>query len=160
MANAQNIAFVACRILALYILYQALFSFVSLLLFSLQDTLSERFVAISHPALPLAVQLFAFSVFWYGANWISARVINERPADHDPTQWSRHDILSIAASIMGIFIVVTALPGLLSTINTLVNARAGFSVSLVYPVASILFGILLIIGSKSFTNLIVKLRRW
>jgi len=160
MLSPRNITFVACRIIALYIFYQSLFSLVSIILVAFEDITGGRVVAIPSSSLSLAINLLAFSAFWYGAGWISARVINDAPTELVPAEWNKNEILAMAITIFGVFTIVTMFPRLFFEIYSYMNVGVGFPHGLVYPFASILFGILLIVGSKPVTNLVRKLRRW
>src|SRR3546814_17187001 len=114
--SPRDLAFVGCRLLALYFLYVALLS-IPEGLFALSSAFGQSgpqgvqffyqpalWLVLASPILSLAKVL----VLWFGARWLSREVADDAPAAAHT--WSPRTLLSVAGVFQGWVFVTFALP--------------------------------------------------
>jgi hypothetical protein len=122
MPSTRDIAFIGCRLLALYVLYGFLIN----LAFNFIDYLQLLAVPgedgwqmhrhIVRSSLFQLVNLAAFLALWFGAGWLAGKVAAGTAETRDPAPaiWSRENALSFAVAVLGAWALVHHLPVLLS----------------------------------------------
>lgn len=170
MLSPRDVAFIGCRLLAIFFAFQIaqwLPTATSLVLQAV--ALSEEGSATADPdvlatfvgvALRLVLQLAPAVVLWFGAAWISRRIYPTLEEQVIDARWDRKAVLSVAVAASGLFILILSLPGLFSVfwfspgnlpLTSIFNFDAFFTMVL---------GIVCIVGSDSISQIVVKLRRW
>lgn len=97
-------------------------------------------------------------ILWLGADWISTIIVDEPYNEKSAFSWSRHDILTTALIIIGIWLIISGVSDVSTKILSvfMLGERA---ISLIAPgITSIIVGVGLIFGSTRLTNLIQRLR--
>lgn len=176
MLAPKDAAFIGCRLLALYFLYNVL-QWVPHAYSMLSSTI---FVVRSHPTPPGGEALVYTQIlldfiakvglllfFWFGADWLSRRICpSEEKADH-PQQWDRQAVLSVVPVAIGLAIVLGSFERLanwiyisLSPFDTRALWEAGIGSDLAEIAMSFVLGCLFIMGGGSMTRLIAKLKGW
>jgi hypothetical protein len=172
--SPRDLAFIGCRLLALYFVYIALMS-IPQGLFALSSIFGaggprgvDQFYELSyeaslwrvlaHPILSLAMVL----VLWFGAGWLSREVADGAP---DATaSWSPRSLLSVGVVLLGLVLVSFALPKivlyLLYLADGAADARTFQTSYLASEVVQALIGFGLILGSERIAAMIADLRRW
>lgn len=161
MPSSRDLAFVGCRLLSLYVLYQAVLKsgFVYLSLVQLYS--SNRFgISLDAAFVTVFLEVLVFLFFWFGAGWISRRAVEDDKELVKREEFSPRNVLAIAVAISGIFAIVLTIPTLIrmATIFAIQDVRT--LELLISPVATLIVGLLCIVGSKSIADFVVRLRRW
>ncbi len=172
MPSTRAIAFIGCRLLALYFLFLALqsipYSLVSAfgtLASGQQQDMLQLFYARSSWLL-LATPILSLGMvvlLWFGAGRLSREVAEGAPNDASST-WSPQSLLSVGVVLLGLIVVTLSLPRIVLNLLFIIDgaAEAGtfqFS-SLLSAVVQCLIGVGFILGSKGIAEAIAKLRRW
>lgn len=116
MAEAQTqsggriFALVACRIMALYILFNLLARMTSLAAFAIQmhiQTESPDLKARNVMTMDLSIQgvtyLLGFTILWFAAPWLAAKMVPERIDDTLSFNLTAKDLASLAVSAIGLY---------------------------------------------------------
>lgn len=169
MLSARDLAFVACRLLALYFLVNV----ISTLPYSLgslasafasgqpQDTplfyQASRWLMLASPIVTLAMVV----VLWFGAGWLAREVAEGTPGG-TTSDWSPRSLLAVGVALLGLTIVAFALPTVVLYLVYLADGAAEdrWFASLVDLAARCLIGAGLILGAQRISETIARLRRW
>lgn len=163
----KTLAFLACRILGLYILFWGLAGFAGLLLnitqFSWIDdpAFNQPIASYVKAFLIESIYLISFVILWFGANWLSDRMIPP-PQNNEKSQMFDMNQLSavIIASVGLIFMVYAAslVPKAILTFNEATEHTDKLSPALLGFFMDILLkfilGFLLVMGSSQVSRLI------
>jgi hypothetical protein len=164
MPSARDIAFVGCRLLALYVLVgvvQSLAIGVPFLLQALwgsEEATAQRLLdtSLQHASAVTGIALVA--ILWFGARWISGKVADGSP--QATGQWSPRIALSLAVIFFGLYLLVWTLPYVSYLLQSLVN----YGIVDMGNLASIFIqggiGVGCILGAQSVADAIARLRRW
>jgi len=170
MPSARDIAFILCRLLALYFVYVAVLS-IPQGLFALSSAFGagrpqgvelfyqpSLWLVLASPILSLAMVV----LLWFGAGWLSRGVAKGAP--EDKSVWSPEALLSVGVVLLGLVLLSFALPRAVFYLLFLANVAGGDNsfqlASLVSAVVSGLVGIGLILGSLGIADFLARLRRW
>ena len=170
MLSPRDAAFIGCRLLALFLVFQIddwipaaqslVLRALALIEGAAATPVSGNLATFAAIALQLLLQLAPALVLWFGATWFSRRIYPTAVSEAVEGYWDRKAVLSVAVTAFGLFVLILSLPGLLnlfwvthglSPITSIFNFDALFSV---------IFGIVCIVGSDSIAQFVVKLRRW
>lgn len=177
MLSPRDVAFVGCRLMALYFLYQVLqwlphlYSTLSSTIFVVMgehEIELDREVSIYLPlALQFVTELAPMLFFWFGADWLSGKIwpAGGAGAGGEEGQWDRTGVLSVV-------IVATGAVLFLSNFSTVVLwaffSVLGYEKSFwtldvleAFPRAlvSVLFGSLFVLSAGTIARLIERLGR-
>jgi len=170
MLSIRDIAFVGCRLLALYFLYLAVAG-VPQGLFALSSAFGEGrpqgvelfyepslWLVLALPILHLAMVL----LLWFGARWLSSEVAAGAP--EETSAWSPQSLLSVGVVLLGLVLLSFALPQVVFYLLFFAYGAeyADFFKfnALVSKAVQTLIGLGLIIGSGRIAGTIARLRRW
>ncbi|WP_420345317.1 hypothetical protein [Pelagibius sp.] len=166
MISARDLAFVGCRLLALYALYAALLTFAHTLTVAMSGF--DQFVLSFGTSL--TVNLVVFLALWFGAGRIAERVAPGRapPREEAAPFWTRQHVLTLALVVLGAWVLIHHLPTLLGQLSLLfedggggaIRDRTGLLSSILTSVLASGFGLLCLFGARGIADVIVKLRRW
>jgi hypothetical protein len=171
--SPRDLAFVGCRLLALYFVYvfwrsipPAVYAISRILGLEEPQDLGEiaqlfyegtLWQVLAHPLLGLAMVL----VLWFGAERLSRKAAHS--ASDATTSWSPRPLLSVGVVLLGLVLVSFALPVALHDLLLLVNSTGEFwavrTSSLVAEVVQVLIGFGLIVESERIAGTIARLRR-
>ena len=171
MPSARDLAFVGCRLLALYFIYLALqsipHSFYALSnafgAAQSQDMVQNFYgaaswLSLASPILSLAMAL----LLWLGAGWLSREVAEGAP--EETATWSPQSLLSVGVVVLGLVLVSFALPQIVFYLLFVADGAAealNFQVNyLISEVVQTIVGIGLVLGSGRIADTIGRLRRW
>ena len=176
MPSARDIAFIGCRLLALFVLVSSLQAITLnswLLLQSFRSqqewSLQDKLVEWGAYTVPMAVLLVLVAILWARADWIAAKVTTgvteAQPADAGG--WSRQVALSVAVVAIGLWLVVDRLPFLVQYLFLLLGRDTGAEgpVWMDFPnLAATLFAIVLglfcVSCASPISGYLARLRRW
>jgi hypothetical protein len=167
--SPRDLAFVGCRLLALYILFGAVQSlayniyFIVGGLYFLQGQYSseartDKFIEAGLNFVPLAVGLSLFLLLWFRAAWLAGKIAANAPAEQE--NWSPRLVLSVAIIFFGLVVLYWTIPHLSSFLYTLAtdgSPHASFLISILVGGG---IGLGCILGSERIAGTIASLRRW
>lgn len=171
MLSARDIAFVGCRLLALYFVYVALVS-VPHSFYALSSAFgagqsrdivhlfyqTASWLSLASPILSLAMAL----LLWLGASWLSREVAEGAP--EGTSTWSPQSLLSVGVVLLGLVLVSFALPQIALYLLFIADGAADaadFQVAvLASEVVQTIVGIGLVLGSGGVADMIARMRRW
>lgn len=172
MPSTRDIAFIGCRLLALYFLFLALQSIPYSLVSALgtlatgqqQDMLQlfyarSAWLLLATPILSLGMVV----LLWFGAGRLSREVAEAPPSEVSST-WSPQSLLSVGVVLLGLIVVTLSLPSIVLNLLFIIDGAAEAATfqfnSLLSAVVQCLIGVGLILGSKGIAEAIARLRRW
>jgi hypothetical protein len=179
MPSARDIAFIGCRLLAVYSLYSALLSFalglsfVSQVLAAPGRSIWQASEYAFHNGTVMLANIAAFFVLWFGAAWFAGRISPEAPETEDQApvaEWPVRKVLTVALTLLGLWVLVHHLPPLASFIPLILEHRivevagnGAFSYQTQQFITALLtigLGIVCVLGAQGIADFIAKLRRW
>ncbi|MGD1877913.1 MAG: hypothetical protein ACFB13_10465 [Kiloniellaceae bacterium] len=170
MPSVKDIAFVGCRLLALFLLFNAVLgiAFNTRFFFMNQGmshwSLSDRVMEFGFYAIPLAFLIAMFAFLWWGAGWIAGKATADMPAASASTaeSWSRHSLLSLVVTAAGLWALIQHLPVAVSYFMFFVwaDSRGRDSTGLIAELLIIGLGLVCVLGPGRIAGTIVRLRRW
>ncbi|MEH6404038.1 MAG: hypothetical protein V7750_11735 [Sneathiella sp.] len=108
-------AFLACRILALYFGFLFLQQFVSLPFPYLNSSSNiTTYVTIAWSASLLMIVIF----LWFGARWLSSKLVADNVVTTDPDPINLDSVLSLAIALLGLLLIVNAFPNIITALVT------------------------------------------
>ena len=166
--SPRDLAFVGCRLLALFFLVEVIatlpYTLSSLASafasWEAQDTATfyyaSRWLMLASPIVSLAMVL----VLWFGAGWLAGEGADGTPAG--TPNWSPRILLSVGVALLGLTIAAFALPTLALYLVYLADGAAearGFDTFNVVPLAvRCIVGVGLILGARRVAETIARLR--
>jgi hypothetical protein len=167
MPSARDIAFIGCRLLALFALYRAVLSVEHSILAFLQIQAASEAAGMvrvfasslySAPVISLLTHVAVFLVLWVGAGWIAGRVSAGAPEGQEP--WTRRSALSVAVVALGLAVLVLSVHRVIDLLQWLLIRGMLEAAGAITTVLLIGLGIAFILGAGAITDFIAKLRRW
>lgn len=168
--SPRDLAFVGCRLLALFLLVSSVLAISFNTRFILQSfgmsewSLGDRLAEFAFYAVPLTFLIAMFVVLWWGADWIAGKATTDLTVTSAPAteSWSRHTVLSMVVTAVGLWALVGHLPVVVSFIIYFakVDAPARDSTGFVAELVIVGLGLACVIGSGRIAGAIGRLRRW
>jgi len=162
MMSNRDWAFLACRVLALYVLYlgfkSLMYSANALLLWltSGSGTFTPGFSIYF-----VGFEVVAFLFFWCGASWLSKIMAPAKAADQDFDTRYVAQLMTLCISVFGLILVVNAIPGFIGVLaSNYVDAKPYLIGAITRFTVEITVGLLLIIGAERLSDIIKRLRSW
>ena len=168
MLDAKGFAFLACRILALYALYWAARNLVGMLPgFVYYQSRGNYIFDTIYPSLFTGIQFAGFLALWFGASWMSPKMVPKEAPEVTSGTWDMAQLTSLIVSIFGLILVVNAVPRIGNLIvsysfsefhnvseirNTIIRSTE--------LTANVVMGLVLIFGSKKISEMIKWARNW
>lgn len=158
--NSRTLAFIFCRVLALYVLYEgsqsAFYAVAALIQNSLYNpAVNFRFFNVAH----VASYFVQFLLFWFGASWLSNRMTLSTQEQTSQKVLDIDGLFSVIVSGVGLVFMVTAmsrlagLTALFITEGQLLNMRdTGESA------VKLAIGLTLLLGVRRITTIIKRAR--
>lgn len=170
--SPKNLAFVGCRLLAVYVLFSSVLSISFNTRFMLQSagisgwSLGDRIAEFAFYAIPLAFLLAIFAILWWGAGWLAAKAVADldAPLEPAPEGWSRETALSLAVAAFGLWVLIEHLPSLVAypIYFSLSSATAGSQAEnirgLITELVTIGLGLACVLGSRRIAGTVAQLR--
>jgi hypothetical protein len=170
----QEIAALACRILALYLLVDAVLTSVR----SSFPYLYQQYINVSHgispnfpPSAPasifmaeilsLLVPITSAVILWIRADWISRYMIQDGKEHRSDTKINAGEIQTIAFSSIGLFLFAESLPQLVVFLLAFffppqMTAPSFTPLELVYPLLEVLIGGWLLVKASILVHLLQR----
>jgi len=160
--KTKEVTFIVCKIFALYVLYQTIVYF-SVTISSLYSGQFLSNIVVNY----FLVFIFSFGLFlffWFGADWLALKITNSRSEQDIKTNLTKDDILNIAFRVIGMLLLVRALP-YMSRIVSLNLLQQEHTVPSLLPqfiemFVLLVIGISLLLGADWFSKIIRKFRNW
>lgn len=152
--NSNILAFVACRLMAIYMFVNLVHNVGMTII--VRATNAPESISFSDVFSVFLAYLTLVIILWFAARWISKHVANEAFSENVKGQWSHTNVLSVSMCIMGMFIVVMALP----QFTFLLRLHSFGILETADPLMSLFLGLLLIFGAEQVAAQITKSRRW
>jgi hypothetical protein len=168
--SPRDLAFVGCRMLAVYFLYGGVQG-IPHGLYALSSAFGAGgaqvgrlfqepalWLSFASPILSLAMVL----VLWFGASWLSREVAEGTPKT--TSTWSSQTLLSVGVVLLGLLLASFALPQiaiLLLFIDDAAGPTESYQLrSLVGFGLQFIIGVGLVFGAAHIANAVARLRRW
>lgn len=157
--NKKEIAKLACRILSVYNIVKA----ASLVFMSLYGSNLTTFLQFS----PSFILLFALGiVLWLAADQLAGAMISDFDTQEGATGFSIEDAYNVAFATLGLFVLATALPELISSVMKIYIAdQIRFSgikqtsiIGVIQYTVQLLIGLGLFAGSRGLVRIVRTLR--
>lgn len=158
--NIRDVANMACKILGLYIIIQAinvLFNFLYLsITISFQDNILNLSVAIVYISFGI--------LLWYFSDKLSAIMVKTNTYDKESPRLDINSIQRVAFSVLGLFFIGNSLPklvGLLCNIylSTIEHSRSSILILKSGSIiAEFIVGLVIFLGSKGLVSVLNKIR--
>ncbi len=168
MPNARTLAFIGCRLLSLFIVFQILQKSDWIFLLGSMRAGGPSFSDIATALGALAVGYgVPFLILWFGAGWFSKRIAGGHTQETTQEPLSQRDLLSLGIALVGLFVFLIVIPRAMNSIHYyfFVNRDnygdllGGYG-ALFATLLSIVMAAWCVVGSRSVAALISKLRRW
>jgi len=170
--SPRDLAFVGCRLLAVYVLFSSVLSISFNTRFILQSagmsgwSLADRIAEFAFYAIPLAFLLAITGILWWGAGWVAAKAVAGLDPSLGPASegWSHETALSLAVVAFGLWVLIEHLPSLVAypVYFTLRGATDGFRAesihSLVAELVTIALALVCVLGSRRIAGTVAQLR--
>lgn len=169
MTRPQRLAFLGCRLLSLYVLYQALRHIGVTVTAVFQGLRTDAFegmpgwLDLISPSLSILLfDLLASGLLWFAADWISRRMVADDgdPEATGPSTWSPSDVLSVAIVVLGAIILVHSIPSVINLLYFAAVHGVSNQPSLLSTLAVAAIGVWFVFGSRSIAGFVGKVRRW
>jgi len=165
---SRDWAFLACRVLALYLLCFAIDTLLSFGIYRfIFPAANENAPWVRTYYILRFLLVFAGGVvLWFGASRLAPIIVPRQagePEDVGAGGWSVAQLLSLAVSVLGLVLLFVAIPEAARLgARYLVADRLGERdlVEIVFVAARLVVGIVLVFGSQGIANLITWARRW
>lgn len=169
----EEVAYIGCRLLALYYVVYALYSVASFVMFlaTWKSMLVEHATPptdfIYYQLVPFFFYVIAACVLWFGAGKIVNSLLPGSDIDNGLSSMTAFQVQSVIFTAIGILVLSLTIPeiaGKLYTItqwqnvNTFSQVSLDFKTQIVELVIRMFVGIYLLFGSKGLSSLILRVR--
>ena len=161
MANAKDMAFVGCRLFALYVLYQAIHRIGFSAAYLDKAIKTGLGLNLAEPTiLALIIDIVLFLFLWFGAMRIARGVSSGLDDTREGNSLSRKELLATAVAICGVFVLVIAVPSAAGVLTTFLFTGRAESFQLLHIIPLLMMGLACIFGASFFASLVMKARSW
>ena len=154
-------AFLACRILSLYVLYIGIkyipYVAISFVNYTELDTDLRLFIL---PICSVVLDFLLFLLLWFGAPWFSNRLAPPEAEDTVSGDWNIEQWMSLIVSVYGLILIVDAIPLLAGNFTAYIGMRGEFYGRGSEVAARIFVGTVLIFGRRRISEVIKSARAW
>lgn len=160
--TSREWAFLACRILSLYALFWAIeyCTFFGFEFFQMLAGIDTPFHYVSSAILFVLFSVL-FLFFWFGASWLSQKMMPREVDATVPGDWNIELIMSLIISVLGLILVVNAIPSLAGIVAAYILGDTPFPVEITVEVtAKVVMGMALLVGSRAIAKAVRHLRGW
>jgi len=148
------IAFVATRILALYLLVDAVIMVSPVVMLALVGSLDNNVAA--HTILPLTVQLIMATLLWFLAGTISTKMVDSSPnSESEETKMTAFDWWGLGFALVGLLAIFSSIHELVSAVIT----DSGMA-DLISGLLKMSLGAYLVLGWKGLVGLLIRTREF
>lgn len=157
MMKVKDVVAVLSRFFALYVLYQLLSQALPLMLSSI-FSINVNFKNSIVPALSIFLfNIVVFLLFWFKSDLVAGIILGQKSENRIETKIEIEDIETSGFSIVGMFLVATAAPQILSAVAL---ARGNFAERYLELGISVVIGLMLIFGASSIHRVVKRVRSW
>ncbi len=170
MLSPRDVAFVGCRLLALFFVFQTnnwlpaaealVLRAWALLEPTAVTAVTGSLAMFAGIVFQLVLQLAPAFVLWFGATWISRRIYPTAVGEAVEGYWDRKAVLSVAVAAFGLLVLIVSLPGLVNLFWVAQGVYSILSFFNIDALFSTIIGIVCIVGSDSIAHFVTRLRRW
>ncbi|MCF3630280.1 hypothetical protein RJ527_03420 [Thalassospiraceae bacterium LMO-SO8] len=161
MASAKDMAFIGCRLFALYVLYQAIHRIGFSALYLDKAIKTDLGLNLAEPTiLALIIDIALFILLWFAAGRIAAGVSGGQEDSSGEASLSRKELLATAVAICGVFVLVIAVPRAAGVLATFLFTGRAETFHLFHIIPLLGMGLICIFGASYFAGLVIKARRW
>ena len=161
MVNSRDMAFVGCRLFALYVLYQAIHRIGFSAIYLDKAIKTGLGLSLSEPTiLALIIDIALFIFLWFSAGRIAAGVSGGQEDPSRETSLTRKELLATAVAICGVFVLVIAVPRTAGVLATFLFTGRAETFQLFQIIPLLVVGLACIFGAGYFASLVLKARRW
>lgn len=167
--SPKNLAFVGCRLLAIYVLLSVIQAQTNNLFFYLQSlnnseswgivAQSDNFDPYFYSAL---LNLVIALILWFRADWFAARIAvgATEPQEEKPATWSPQNALSVVVIATGLWFLILLVPRFAYVLQQLLENDRVDTISLIYVALAIGAGVICIFSPRGIAEVITRIRRW
>ena len=159
--NTKDIAFLACRFFALYIVFEQInIISISTAPFFLRQPTAEVGMIGALLGSNFLCSLIAFYLFWFKAEWIASKIAANHSSQQANTPANRDDIQNAGFAIVGMLVIAKTIPLVASQIALYFFSMGKPPLTAYYTQLSVelIIGISLLLGADGITSTIKKLR--
>ena len=168
--SPRNLAFVGCRLLAIYVLLMVIQAQTTNLFFYLQSlNISESWGLVrtnefefdpyfQSALLNLAIAL----ILWFRADWFAAKVAHgtPEPQEEKPVTWTPQNALSVVVIATGLWVLILLVPRLAYVLQQLLEHGRVDLISFIYVALAVGVGVICIFSPRGIGEVIARARRW
>jgi hypothetical protein len=154
-------AFLACRILSLYVLYIVIqyIPGIAINIANIREADTNFFQSI-FPIYFAGLNFLMFLFFWFGAPWLSNRLAPPKAEDTVSGDWNIEQWMSLIVAVYGLILIVDALPLLAGNLAAYIGIGGEYYVRSSEIAAKAIVGTVLIFGRHRVSEAIKSARRW
>jgi hypothetical protein len=161
--STRTLAFVGCRLLAVYVLLSVIQAQTHNLFFYLQSlnrvVQNVDFDPYFYSAL---LNFVAALILWFRADWFAARIAagTPEPQQEEPATWSPKNALSVVVIATGLWVLILLVPRLSILLQQFLEDGRVDTISFVFVALSIAVGVVCIFSPRGIAEVIARGRRW
>jgi len=166
--SPRDLAFVGCRLLALYVFLTVVQAQISNVFFYLQALNATEATGIVHNN---EYDLYFGSAFlylgicfvlWFKAGWLAGKIAAgaKEPQGEVPVVWSRQSALAIVVIAAGLWVLILLVPNLTYVLSQLFQRGFVDFISVAYVVLAIVVGLVCVFTPQGIAGFIDRTRRW
>ena len=166
--SPRDLAFVGCRLLALYVFLTVVQAQISNVFFYLQALNATEATGIVHNneydlyfGSALLNLGFCF-VLWFKAGWLAGKIAAgaREPQGEAPVVWSHESAVSVVVIAAGLWVLILLVPSLTYVLSELLRSGRADFISLGYVVLTLAVGFICILSPRGIAGFIGRARRW
>jgi len=159
MGFHQALAFTVLRLLSIMAALNLPQQFGGLMRGFFSAPLEETLFSI--PMIYFLIYLISFLILWFAAEWLSQKIAPKTVDNNTQTTFNPEVIMSYGISLMGLFLIVTALPSVgIWVMMQLESVAPQDSFLLIGGGTRLLIGCILIIKSAGITKILKRVREF
>tara|TARA_B100000315_G_scaffold165680_1_gene154318 strand:- start:471 stop:890 length:420 start_codon:yes stop_codon:yes gene_type:complete len=116
-------------------------------------------IGTTYNAFALGFEILAFLLFWFGASWLSTKMVPGEVGHQNLSGTDSGQILTLCIAVFGLVLAILSVPKIVGRFAIYLNGREGLLDFTINSYAiefalQFLFGLFLIFGSKRVSQLI------
>lgn len=163
MPSTRDFAFLGCRLLSLLALYWALEKTQFYILSVASSTgvsLIELLGGFLVPIMLALADVALFLLLWFGAGWISERMVSGMPDGEREADWSHSKVLALGVTVLGLVLVFVTVPRIAAYVFAFAFRGHIDPAGLVQVALMLIISVYCLVGAARIAEIVVKLRRW
>jgi hypothetical protein len=160
----RDLAFVGCRLLAVYIFLTVLQAQISNTYFylqhlrSIEETGIEQHNDFAFYFMSALLNLGFCAALWFGAGWLSGKVAAGAPRTQGeaPAPWSLQSALSVVVIASGLWLLILLVPSLAHVLHQLFRSGGVEFISLAYTIVAFALGLVCVFSPRAIAGFIFR----